>query len=273
MHLISRRSAWNFLWLNTFLLMSGTLYYAGITAADTEAVLPTVLALTTCKDYMFLYATKWSLYGSPSIGNRDEPKESYRGEFHYHIFRTILIESSMIYYISRREGSVNQLQDLALFIPVSFVFELIFDFFHYTTHYAMHRVPILYQWSHKVHHKFRYPTPLTTYYQHPTDIILTNTLPVLATLKVMSMAGIPVSFYTFCLLNMYKTYIEISGHCGKVLNTTSFPQCVWIPRWLGIGLRVQDHDLHHTLNNCNYAKRFTLWDKVFGSYRRVIDPP
>ena len=33
-------------------------------------------------------------------------------------------------------------------------------------------------------------------------------------------------------------------------------------------LYVCDHDLHHSAVRCNYGKRLSLWDKVFGTYRR-----
>jgi sterol desaturase/sphingolipid hydroxylase (fatty acid hydroxylase superfamily) len=66
----------------------------------------------------------------------------------------------------------------------------------------------------------------------------------------------------------YKTYIEIAGHCGKEINTPSFPQFIWIPRFFDMELYTANHDLHHSSNNCNYSKRFSLWDKVFGTYSR-----
>ena len=45
--------------------------------------------------------------------------------------------------------------------------------------------------------------------------------------------------------------------------TSSFPQCIWLPRLFNIELYTEDHDLHHSRNNCNYSKRFSLWDKIF----------
>ena len=31
-------------------------------------------------------------------------------------------------------------------------------------------------------------------------------------------------------------------------------------------LYVEDHDLHHLKGNCNFSKRFSLWDRVFGTF-------
>ena len=64
----------------------------------------------------------------------------------------------------------------------------------------------------------------------------------------------------------YKAYVEAAGHAGCESRATSFPQCVWLPRWLGIALRTADHDAHHGAAAVNFAKRFTLWDRVFGTY-------
>jgi len=75
------------------------------------------------------------------------------------------------------------------------------------------------------------------------------------------------SFFQFILISTYKVFIEISGHLGKKINSTSFTQCMWIHKLLSIELKVEHHDLHHTLNNCNYAKRFSLWDKIFGTFK------
>jgi sterol desaturase/sphingolipid hydroxylase (fatty acid hydroxylase superfamily) len=70
------------------------------------------------------------------------------------------------------------------------------------------------------------------------------------------------------MIIVYKNFIEISGHSGKKLYPTScFSQFKWLPQWLNIELYTEDHDLHHSLNNCNYGKRFSLWDKLFNTYK------
>jgi sterol desaturase/sphingolipid hydroxylase (fatty acid hydroxylase superfamily) len=53
----------------------------------------------------------------------------------------------------------------------------------------------------------------------------------------------------------------------KLYPSGSFSQCVWIPRAFNISLYTEDHTLHHSNNNCNYSKRFSLWDKAFGTYK------
>lgn len=70
-----------------------------------------------------------------------------------------------------------------------------------------------------------------------------------------------------CLMLVYKTFIEVSGHTGKQVKSSSFPLCIWLPRIFGIELYTEQHHLHHLNSNCNYSKRFSLWDKMFGTYR------
>ena len=71
----------------------------------------------------------------------------------------------------------------------------------------------------------------------------------------------------FKLIMTYKSFIEISGHSGKNPNGSSFVQFFWLPKIFGIELHTKDHDIHHILNNCNYSKRFSFWDKIFNTYK------
>ncbi|HDY86814.1 MAG TPA: hypothetical protein ENH82_01720 [bacterium] len=54
---------------------------------------------------------------------------------------------------------------------------------------------------------------------------------------------------------------------GKEMDkSSSCPQFYWLPKWLGWELKPADHYKHHTHFNCNYSKRFSLWDRTFGTY-------
>jgi hypothetical protein len=142
-----------------------------------------------------------------------------------------------------------------------FLFEVIFDLAHYIGHRSSHT---FYYRFHKVHHRFPHPTVINTYCQHPIDLLLVESLPLFALFYLFPKV---FSIYQVQLVMTYKNYIEIAGHVGKhVPKTSSFPLFIWLPRWLGIELYSDDHDRHHSHNNCNYAKRFSLWDKVFGTY-------
>jgi len=194
---------------------------------------------------------------------RIDPQPEYFGEFELNVIQGSFVEYLSYLTISYFFGfqQTSLWIDLLLFIPKSFIFEIMFDFLHYVTHRLVHAIPIIYKNTHKKHHKFSTPICITAYYQDIFDLLFTNYMPFIITSYF-----IPLSYYEFILYNIYKSFIEISGHCGKETSSSSFPQMYWLPKLFHIELTVNDHDLHHTRNNCNYAKRFKLWDKIFGTY-------
>jgi sterol desaturase/sphingolipid hydroxylase (fatty acid hydroxylase superfamily) len=79
-----------------------------------------------------------------------------------------------------------------------------------------------------------------------------------------------ITYYQYILISIYKTAVEIAGHTGKKsYPTSSFPQFPWITKSLNIELYTEDHDSHHRFFKYNYSKRFSLWDKVFGTYKNA----
>ena len=187
--------------------------------------------------------------------------------FHQIIALDFLLDAST----TSTTSAFSILRDILLFIPVSFLFEIVFDFFHYITHRAEHTYPILYRSLHKTHHTHHHPTLITTYYHHIGDLLFTNTLPLFATILILQtnfLTPVPIhiSPHLFFAIYLAKSYMELCGHSGKdIQQTGSFVQCVWIPRLLGIDLYTADHDIHHRLSYWNYSKRFSLWDRVFGT--------
>ncbi|EQC39947.1 hypothetical protein SDRG_02603 [Saprolegnia diclina VS20] len=156
----------------------------------------------------------------------------------------------------------SYLEAYVYFIPKSLVLEVIFDLFHYAAHYICHIVPSLYKHVHKRHHLHLHPTPLSTYEQDGVDLVLTNVLP----MTLAFLLGPSVSPTQLQLVLAYKTYVEIAGHSGLDIKGFSFPQMPLLSS-SSICLRVHDHDLHHTHPNYNFAKRFSLWDKLFKTFK------
>jgi len=76
-----------------------------------------------------------------------------------------------------------------------------------------------------------------------------------------------MSKYQFILMTALKTIVEISGHTGKDIKQGSFPQFPWLAAYFNISLCTHDHDIHHRYFDYNFSKRFSLWDKLFGTYR------
>jgi sterol desaturase/sphingolipid hydroxylase (fatty acid hydroxylase superfamily) len=202
--------------------------------------------------------------------NRDNPYIVARSEkvaFHIGGLQTIVSVSLVdlvTLYIALAYSTVRTDTwgtDYLLFIPRSFCFELVFDFFHYCFHRMCHTVPYLYKHIHSHHHANSAITVYTTFEQHPLDLVLTNMLPILFTAALMA----PNHHFMF-LFFWYKSFLEISGHLGKENKGLSFPQCIWISKALGISLKSKDHNYHHIRPLKNFSKRFSLWDKVFGTF-------
>jgi sterol desaturase/sphingolipid hydroxylase (fatty acid hydroxylase superfamily) len=152
-----------------------------------------------------------------------------------------------------------------LFIAKSFLFEILFDFFHYSTHRIFHLSPFLYKNVHKTHHIFTNPTPYSTFHMSILDLLFSYSFPLSISIYILPFNFSLLEFY---LLITYLTYQEIGGHIGKIMTpTSSFPQFIWLPKLLGIELYAEDHFLHHNIIKCNYSKRFNIWDRVFNTYQ------
>ena len=205
------------------------------------------------------------------IGGKDRTLilEKNKTEFQMYLLSSTIIESTTNLLLSNYfviDGGLFSF-NIIYFIPISFVFELLFDFFHYWSHRTLHQNKYLYQLLHKHHHRFSNPIPIITFYQHPIDLLLSNSIPSFLSFFIINkLFKIQISQLLLKLIMNYKSFIEISGHCGKETKTSSFPQFIWLPRYFNIELYTIDHDLHHASNNCNYSKRFSAWDKCFGTY-------
>lgn len=178
--------------------------------------------------------------------------------------KTGLIETASYYYASRVVARVSSsiLMDIVLFIPTSFVFELVFDFFHYWTHRGAHMNYTVYKMVHSKHHEHALVDASTTYQHSALDLLLTNFLPI-----VLATSIVPLSDYTTVLVFWFKSLVEVAGHTGKD-TSSSFIQCIWLPQALGIELYSRNHNLHHISAKYNFSKRFSIWDKLFGTFHK-----
>jgi len=273
--MISTNSLKNFVFVNGFLFLLGfyqykfIIFFENICQSHVIFKFLFTLFVFVTRNYILLHFIDYGTKDKLKINN-DElnlPKEEYKNEFHVNVFTTTFIETMTHLFIKfniiHSYFSKNIYHDIIYFIPYSFMFEIVFDFFHYLAHRLLHH-KYIYKYLHKKHHKFKHPISITTFYQDPLDLMITNFTPTILTLSVIP----KISYLQFHFIVVYKNFIEISGHSGRIsYPTCSFPQFVWLPKFLHIELYTQDHDLHHSLNKCNYSKRFSLWDKVFGTYK------
>jgi len=191
-----------------------------------------------------------------------ERKDEKAGETIVNVLVISLLEVAAAFIcLGDRQLVRNIPTTLALFIPMSFVFEVVYDGFHYVAHRFMHSQRVL-GW-HKQHHAHVGNVCVwATFDQSALDVVFSNTLPFLATFFLVSTVH-SLDTLDVALLLTFKMFVEVCGHSGKdSFPSSSFPQFFWLPRWLGIELYAEDHNLHHELGNRNFAKRFALWDKL-----------
>jgi sterol desaturase/sphingolipid hydroxylase (fatty acid hydroxylase superfamily) len=210
--------------------------------------------------YIFLNTLNSSFKNLIRISDKPKHAESRIIINLFNIFKTTLVEMVTI-MICNKHQIYNIRYELLTFIPKSFIFEIIFDFFHYWTHRISHHKYLYY--FHKTHHTHTNNISVFSTYNHSVfDLLFTNALPMYLTSYLITLSE--VNFFIFLI---FKTFIEISGHAGAYIRNSSFIQCSWIPKVFGIELYSKDHYIHHDKFNYNYAKRFVIWDKIFGTYK------
>lgn len=261
--LVSFHSLKIFVLLNAFLIFVSSLQYLSVEYILKNSYSIFIFFVFLSRNYGLLYFVNTMARNKEQISDVI-CQEEYKYEFDANVIASTLIETVSCRLISNYYvfNEVSMYNDIIYFIPISFIFELYFDFFHYIGHRSLHS-KYLYKYLHKKHHKFKHTTPIITFYQDPIDIIVTNVFPMMLTLYIVPR----ISYWQYNIIVVYKTYGEICGHLSKrCYPTGSFCQFIWLPKLFNIELYTEEHDLHHSLNNCNFSKRFSLWDKLFGTF-------
>lgn len=259
--LISNNSIINFISINTFLFTLAWIQLKLILYFPVYIVL-------LLRNYLLIYLIDYLTTNKKSIKKNQHNLSKISWLDHYNVFKSTITEVITYVIVNKlfiKKDLNNFFQNPIIFILSSFYFEIILDFFHYWTHRISHEIPILYKMFHKQHHNNKYPVSIQTFCHHPIDLIITNTIPVILTISLCPFS-IGSSFWHQLLA--YKSFVEISGHTSVVAHPSgSFPQFIWLPKYFNIQLFTEEHTLHHSLNNCNYSKRFSIWDKIFGTYK------
>ncbi|XP_041485003.1 delta(7)-sterol-C5(6)-desaturase-like [Lytechinus variegatus] len=134
-----------------------------------------------------------------------------------------------------------------LSIPVNYVYN---EAAAYYSHKAMHYPP-WYKRYHKLHHRFKCPTPFGAVAMHPYEFLTLQFLIELPLFFVPMHAGV----FIFWLI--YGYYYSILDHSGIHLD----PLWPWQPA-------VIFHDNHHKFFHCNFGFNTELFDKLHGTLMR-----
>lgn len=155
----------------------------------------------------------------------------------------------------------------AINISYSIIFLLVSDFSRFWWHYALHRLPWLWE-IHKVHHAAEVMTPLTLYRVHPLEYAWFR----LRSLLVFGM--VTGSFYYWFRTGIEPwSILQIQGALFLFNLLGANLRHSHIPLSFGplerIFISPAQHQLHHSQapehHNKNMGSLFAFWDALFGS--------
>jgi sterol desaturase/sphingolipid hydroxylase (fatty acid hydroxylase superfamily) len=242
--MLSLKSAYQYTFTNSIVMTFAYLHYsAGV------YLLPYLIFRNFAMVYLIDYATMGRImYMSPT------------GQYERHVVQSASAEYLALSLLPTLQPSHGL--NLVTFIPLSFAFEILYDFFFYWGHRISHRLGS--SW-HKKHHEHVHLMPILAFHNDLLDDLLYNIVLLILTQRLIHVIY-PMSALEIAMIMTYKVFIEIAGHisCSSG-RLCSFPQYIWLPRYLGIELYADDHAMHHANTRYNFSKRFALWDQVFGT--------
>ena len=140
-------------------------------------------------------------------------------------------------------------------IPAVILAALLGDLLSYVVHRTMHNVPLLWRWSHQLHHSAERVDVVGAAYFSPLDIVI------FATPAVVAAVG----------LNLSPDAAALAGFAGFVTGTFQHLN-IRTPQWLGYFIqRPEAHSVHHSrgVHAYNYGG-FPIWDILLGTFRNPV---
>ena len=142
-----------------------------------------------------------------------------------------------------------------------FVLELLLDTIFFVEHFMLHEVKWLYRNVHAHHHSHLYNNVLHTYEQSVLDFVFAIPVATLCCWRLLPPESVFLMYHHYTL----KEWNEVNGHSGIHVRGTTFAPAPFLPKLLNIDFTTPAvHGVHHVFFYCNYAKRFSAWDKIFG---------
>ncbi len=133
---------------------------------------------------------------------------------------------------------------------------LVVDFFTYLMHRIEHIFPALYIRSHKPHHHWISPKMFNAFNGSVPDTVSLILIPLFLTHQVCRYVNnwTFIAFGTLYAAQFTLIHCEFHHPWDRLLKLF----------WIGTA---EDHSMHHALVTCNYGHFFTIYDRLFGTYR------
>jgi sterol desaturase/sphingolipid hydroxylase (fatty acid hydroxylase superfamily) len=145
---------------------------------------------------------------------------------------------------------------------------MVFDFYTFSAHYILHRVPLMWQF-HKVHHSALALIPVTTRRSHPVQEVWNatwNSMGVGAWIAAFScVTSLPLADVTILGINAWMLIDMCSFHHLRHSHVyMRYP--AWLERVI---MSPAQHQIHHSREerhlDRNFGLLFSCWDQLFGT--------
>ena len=195
------------------------------------------------------------------------------------LVKVVILAPVLIYVLYMAEGlneylasefgpSSFNFSKTVLIVSYTVIIVVVNDFFSFLIHYAMHKIPFLWEF-HKVHHSATELNPFTQYRIHPVELIINNLRGIVIkgviTGVFLYIANGNVSLITLLGINVLNFLFYFFGanlrHSHVKLKYFSFLEYIFISPY--------QHQIHHSNNqqhfDSNLGSRLAIWDYLFGT--------
>ena len=140
---------------------------------------------------------------------------------------------------------------------------ILFDLWQYVWHRLNHRIPFLWRF-HAVHHADRELSASSGVRFHTGEIVLSS----IARLAVLPLLGMTIGQVLLYEAVLLPVILFHHGNVGVPGGVDRWLRWLIVTPWM--------HWVHHSdyqpETDSNYSSVFSVWDRIFGSFRLVADP-
>jgi len=150
----------------------------------------------------------------------------------------------------------------------TFLLFIIDDFTRFLLHYALHKVPFLWEF-HKVHHSAKVLTPFTIYRTHPVESYLYA-----CRMAIVQGTAVGIGYYLFAdAISMFdvlgaNVFVFLFNLFGSNLRHSHI-WLSWGDKLEGIFISPAQHQIHHSDNpqhfDTNLGSALAIWDRMTGT--------
>lgn len=167
--LISLSSIKNYFTINSFIIFTGfiqTVFNESFLELS-YSLLP-ITSIFILRNVILLNVIEYGTKNKQVLHSKNNNKLINKNLKIFYLISSTFVEVLTHLFIIKYFNFYNErVISLIYFIPISFLYEIIFDFFHYWTHIMLHYNKFLYINLHKIHHTYNHPTAIIAFSNIP----------------------------------------------------------------------------------------------------------